>query len=240
MLRALGPCLLRGRRACSSSPPAAAGSLLRLATQLSPREDAGGAGAADAWLRALPLTLVEGFLSPGDEAALLAALEPRLRARRYEKAAHWDGVAAGGFREVSVLVAEMDAAAAAPLRRVWARFFPAPGGAVGPPQPHAHALDLAPAAALGAHVDSVKFSGGVVAGLSLCCDGVMTLAEAAPAGRPPRALAVRLPRRSLYVLQGAARYEYTHAIEPRSERRVSVILRDEVVAAAPAPGSGAR
>ena len=125
------------------------------------------------------------------------------------------------------------------MRRVWARFFPAPGGAVGPPQPHVHALDLAPAAALGAHVDSVKFSGGVVAGLSLCCDGVMTLAEAAPAGsKAPRALAVRLPRRSLYVLQGAARYDYSHAIEPRSERRISVILRDEVVDAAAAVNRG--
>ena len=107
-----------------------------------------------------------------------------------------------------------------------------------------HAIDLAADGALDAHVDSVKFSGGLVAGLSLLSDAIMRLrpaggewhAEAGERGEARREeegggggreeapdddggitaghVDLYLPRRSLYVLTGPSRYSYTHELRP--------------------------
>jgi alkylated DNA repair protein alkB homolog 7 len=93
-----------------------------------------------------------------------------------------------------------------------------------------------------AHVDSVKFSGELVAGLSLMSDRWLQLSPSAEspleADRP--SFNVLLPRRSLYMLRGPLRYDYAHAIlgkkqvEGRSDlaqqhivdRRISLMFRD--------------
>ena len=84
-------------------------------------------------------------------------------------------------------------------------------------------------------MDSVKFSGGFVAGVSLLSAAIMTL-ERADAGAARAADTVRLllPPRSLYVLSGAARFEFTHRIgggtfrgaPVERGRRISLIFRD--------------
>ena len=98
-----------------------------------------------------------------------------------------------------------------------------------------HAIDLAQDGDLDAHVDSVKFSGGVVCGISLLSDSIMRLR---PSREPPENgnqlgqphqqscsspdandyIDLYLPKNSLYVLSGLSRYEYTHELLPsRSE-----------------------
>ena len=55
--------------------------------------------------------------------------------------------------------------------------FNASPGLVGPPMSYAHALDLAADGEIRNHVDSVKFSGAIVCGISLMSDSVMRLTE---------------------------------------------------------------
>ena len=111
-----------------------------------------------------------------------------------------------------------------------------------------HAIDLAPHGELNAHVDSIKFSGDIVSGLSLLSPSIMRLIpdqatyqdyqEPVPTGW----VDLYLPPLSLYALTGVSRYRYSHELLPsgrtfsssdRSEVRVvdrthrlSVIFRD--------------
>ena len=97
-----------------------------------------------------------------------------------------------------------------------------------------HAIELEPSGEIRPHVDSVKFSGGFVAGVSLLSAAIMTL-ERADAGAARRGHGGRLllPPRSLYV-SGAARFEFTHRIgggafggaPVERGRRLSLIFRD--------------
>lgn len=94
-----------------------------------------------------------------------------------------------------------------------------------------HAIDLAEdGGEIRPHVDSVKFSGGVVAGLSLLNAATLRLARADPATGEPLPDAPVFERRlapgSLYVLSGEARYDFAHAIRDIDGRRLSVMLRD--------------
>uniref|UniRef100_K7FIH4 AlkB homolog 7 n=1 Tax=Pelodiscus sinensis TaxID=13735 RepID=K7FIH4_PELSI len=97
-----------------------------------------------------------------------------------------------------------------------------------------HVLDLDKTGYIKPHVDSVKFCGCTIAGLSLLSSSVMLLVSEQ---NPEDWMALLLPRRSLYIIRGAARYEFTHEILkdeesffdgqkiPR-ERRISVICRN--------------
>jgi hypothetical protein len=120
--------------------------------------------------------------------------------------------------------------------------------------PELHVLDLAATGVIAHHVDSWKFSGGLVGGLCLLSDAVMSLApdpEHWPRGAalpPPEQREARLllPRRCLYALTREARYCWGHAVLPGRQaagggvevvkgRRVSVLVRDAAVGAAPVP-----
>lgn len=63
------------------------------------------------------------------------------------------------------------------------------------------------------HIDRLDF-GAVVLGLSIGADGVMVF-ERARTGQAPERFECFLPRRSIVMLSGAARYEWTHSIEKR-------------------------
>ena len=79
-----------------------------------------------------------------------------------------------------------------------------------------HVLDLAADGYITPHVDSVKFSGDLVCGVSLLSSAVMTLAPESPpevASAFDAKARLYLPRRSLYVLSGNARYHFTHSVE---------------------------
>ena len=86
-----------------------------------------------------------------------------------------------------------------------------------------HLLDLEPTGYISRHVDHVDYSGPSIVGLSLLSGAVMTLHHQPPGpgrqasdgrGVGGAFVAMRLPRRSLYILRGEARYDWAHAIAP--------------------------
>ena len=97
-----------------------------------------------------------------------------------------------------------------------------------------------------AHIDSVKFSGGVIASLSLASSRIMRLSldpefsNLYDSDDPdvPTVIDFVVKPRSLYILSGPMRYHYTHEIlnVPKTDmidseieigRRISIMLRDE-------------
>ncbi|KAL7861237.1 hypothetical protein AOLI_G00175860 [Acnodon oligacanthus] len=168
----------------------------------------------------------ENFITEEEENALLTELEPGLRKKRYEFD-HWDD-AIHGYRETERL--QWGSACAALLSRVRAVAFPEGSPLLGP----VHVLDLDKAGYIKPHVDSVKFCGNTIAGLSLLSDSVMRLVREE---NPADWVDLLLSRRSLYILRDEARFKFTHEIlkdedsffsgqrVPR-HRRISVICRN--------------
>ncbi|XP_005081407.3 alpha-ketoglutarate-dependent dioxygenase alkB homolog 7, mitochondrial [Mesocricetus auratus] len=166
-----------------------------------------------------------GFLSQAEEDTLTRELEPQLRRRRYEYD-HWDA-AIHGFRETEK--SRWSDASQAILQRVQAAAF-------GPDQTLlslVHVLDLEPRGYIKPHVDSVKFCGSTIAGLSLLSPSVMKLVHTQ---EPEQWLELLLEPGSLYILRGSARYDFSHEILRDEEsffgerrvprgRRISVICR---------------
>jgi alkylated DNA repair protein alkB homolog 7 len=176
-----------------------------------------------------------------------------LNRRRYEQG-HWDSVIQK-YREIELLDEEADSLKSflQPIRQLLERNHSSTysanvlhGNAIG--DHHSpdssllfsgswlpcHAIDLHPSGALNAHVDSVRFSGNIVAGLSLLSDSIMRLKPSdncdavtrkatADATDTPETIQTDfnkgyidlwLPTRSLYVLSGRSRYSYTHELLP--------------------------
>ncbi|NXH19424.1 ALKB7 dioxygenase, partial [Bucco capensis] len=166
-----------------------------------------------------------GFVSRGEQEELLRELEPLLRRRPYQFD-HWDG-AICGYRETERW--HWGAVGQAVLGRVAAAFPPEH-----PPQPLVHVLDLHPRGHVRPHVDSVKFCGCTIAGVSLLSPSVMRLVSCQA---PGQWLELLLEPGSLYILRGAARYDFTHEILPEEAsffgaqpvprgRRVAIICRN--------------
>ncbi|XP_037680171.1 alpha-ketoglutarate-dependent dioxygenase alkB homolog 7, mitochondrial isoform X1 [Choloepus didactylus] len=130
-----------------------------------------------------------GFLSAAEEETLSRELEPELRRRRYEYD-HWDA-AIHGFRETEK--SRWSEASRAILQRVRAAAF-GPGQALLSP---VHVLDLEPRGYVKPHVDSIKFCGATIAGLSLLSPSVMRLVHAQ---EPKEWLELLLEPGSLYIL----------------------------------------
>ena len=97
-----------------------------------------------------------------------------------------------------------------------------------------HAIQLRKDSELKAHVDSVKFSGEIVAGLSLASASIMRLKPASPSELSSQEdeehvdasedqskslenvghVDLFLPPLSLYILSGVSRFRYTHELLP--------------------------
>lgn len=110
-----------------------------------------------------------------------------------------------------------------------------------------HAIDLKKEGELTAHVDSIKFSGDLVAGVSLLSPSIMRLVpddgtdEQNEASGADGWVDLYLPPLSLYALTGVGRYRYSHQLLPdnsafskadgtkikvQRDHRLSVIFRD--------------
>ena len=116
-----------------------------------------------------------------------------------------------------------------------------------------HAIDLHKEGQLNAHVDSVRFSGDIVAGLSLLSPSIMRLRPDDDGDvqtglvehcdeKQVQWVDLYLPPRSLYVLADAGRYHYSHQLLPSGsvfssqedptpivverDHRISIIFRD--------------
>lgn len=167
-----------------------------------------------------------GFITEEEEEALLRELEPGLKKKRYEFD-HWDD-AIHGYRETERL--SWGPACEKILNRVRSVAFAEGGPLLGP----VHILDLDKAGYIKPHIDSVKFCGSTIAGLSLLSDSIMRLVKQDDTNEW---LDLLLPRHSLYILRDQARYNFTHEILKDEEsvfkerkvtrqRRISVICRN--------------
>jgi len=216
--------------------------------------------------------------------ALVQDIQLRMKRRRYEKG-HWDAVithhkeiemplpsevSIGGGGGGAHSLSDLSVAAINRIRHQLEEKYFGPEGRTKDRLPiqwiPCHGIDLKKEGQLTAHVDSVRYSGLIVAGLSLLSSSIMRLRPAAEynnnddgtAGKQhlyePKASEAQddrhvdlyLPPRSLYVLSGVSRYEYTHELLPDGsafemlssaggaadtiavprDRRISVIFRD--------------
>ncbi|GMT12956.1 hypothetical protein PFISCL1PPCAC_4253, partial [Pristionchus fissidentatus] len=167
------------------------------------------------------------FVSEAEETALHEEVEGRLQKLPYEQS-HWD--------EAIHLYREREQRTWTPanekvLARVRACSFPADTAHL----TYVHILDLHADGHIKPHIDSVRYCGDVITGVSLLSSCVMRLRH--EKAKDELIVDMYLPRRSLYRLGGIGRYEFTHEVlgETESEfncervsrgRRISIICRD--------------
>ncbi|XP_052900077.1 alpha-ketoglutarate-dependent dioxygenase alkB homolog 7, mitochondrial [Anopheles moucheti] len=188
------------------------------------------------------MRVMDQFVDEKEENSLLEEIEPYLKRLRYEFD-HWDD-AIHGYRETE--------------RKHW---YPANRTILdrivsvafdGTAMPYVHVLDLAEQGVIKPHVDSVRYCGNTIAGISLLSDSVMRLVrtndeeqtneeyrQIFSQDRHKKYWAdILLPRRSLYVMKHTARYKFTHEILSAKEslfrdklinktRRISIICRND-------------
>uniref|UniRef100_A0A8D8Y453 Alpha-ketoglutarate-dependent dioxygenase alkB homolog 7, mitochondrial n=1 Tax=Cacopsylla melanoneura TaxID=428564 RepID=A0A8D8Y453_9HEMI len=166
------------------------------------------------------------FLSVEDEQSLLQEINQFIKRQRYEYD-HWDD-AIHGFRETER--SKWNEQNSKIIARVQNLAF---ASDVTPIQ-YVHVLDLEEKGYIKAHVDSVRFCGNTIAGLSLVSDSVMKLVDEET---KTEEVLVLLKQRSLYVMKDVARYKFTHEVLPNEKsyfgdlfvprgRRISVICRN--------------
>ncbi|XP_028906373.1 alpha-ketoglutarate-dependent dioxygenase alkB homolog 7, mitochondrial isoform X3 [Ornithorhynchus anatinus] len=176
------------------------------------RREAGGSepnwvrGSGQAVLARLRASAVvqPDFLSLEEEETLSRELEPQLRRRRYQFD-HWDA-AIHGFRETEK--SRWSEPSRAILQRVRAAAFDPDQ----PQLPLVHVLDLDQSGYIKPHVDSIKFCGSTIAGLSLLSTSVMRLVDSHD---PQQWLELLLERRSLYILRRIFALAQSHLPQPQ-------------------------
>mmetsp|Transcript_254 Transcript_254/g.258 ORF Transcript_254/g.258 Transcript_254/m.258 type:complete len:241 (-) Transcript_254:380-1102(-) len=189
----------------------------------------------------LSTAVYESFLSDIEGESLVQDIKSKMKRRRYDKG-HWDAVITD-FKEIEIgNENELKELSRFALDKVRAHllechlerdttFLPV------------HFIDYKKEALLKPHVDSVRFSGGLVAGISFESSSIMRLRPSAELGRDPEEgfVDLLLTPLSLYVLTGVCRYQYTHELLSSGsifesddgtstmierDERLSVIFRD--------------
>ncbi|XP_014474166.1 PREDICTED: alpha-ketoglutarate-dependent dioxygenase alkB homolog 7, mitochondrial [Dinoponera quadriceps] len=174
------------------------------------------------------MKILPNFVSEKEEVTLIQEIEPYMKKLRYEFS-HWDN-AIHGYRETEWRKWNEDNSKI--LDRVRKTAFPPEIAQLS----LVHILDLSAEGWIKPHVDSIRFCGGIIAGLSLLSDSVMRLTMVDHEKECMECFL--LPRRSLYIMSGVARYKYNHEILKTEEsnfegrhvpksRRISVICRSE-------------
>eukprot|EP00127_Corallochytrium_limacisporum_P004955 Clim_evm29s195 gene=Clim_evmTU29s195 len=186
--------------------------------------------------------LIEEFISPDEEDAIMAAMRMKFLKMKYETN-HWDN-AISKYREFETQGLENCPEWDAVVARV--RAVPELKTSLRTPfKSLVHVLDLAKGGFIRPHLDSVKFSGGHICGICLLATRTMVLtphmghrdqSEAVKNLPIDSAISVTLPRRSFYVLRGPLRWQWQHSISDPEifggdvfplDRRVSIVMRDE-------------
>lgn len=164
------------------------------------------------------------FITEAEEQHFIEELEPYLKRMRYEFD-HWDD-AIHGFRETERKNWYPDNKAV--INRIRDIAFS------GEILPHIHVLDLADKGVIKPHVDSTRYCGTTISGISLLSNSVMRLVRVDERKynqtnqqddyrsiKPPKLsdektynyyADVLLMRRSLYIMKNSARYNFTHEI----------------------------
>jgi alkylated DNA repair dioxygenase AlkB len=164
-----------------------------------------------------------GFLAEDDEAALLREIEqlPFAPARYKEYTAKRRTVSYGGSYDYSTQQLEARQPIADflhPLRARAANW----AGCSDADFTHALISEYAPGAGLGWHRDVPDFE--LVVGISLANSCRVRFRRYPPKPRE-RSIAVELERRSIYRLQGEARWQWQHSVPPVAALRFSITFR---------------
>jgi len=179
--------------------------------------------------KSLGLSVHPSFINEEEEKVMIDELLPLFERKRYQTE-HWDKVITG-YRELEKM--RWNDRNIQIIQRM-KDMFPANTRWL----PAVHILDLDEKGHIAPHVDSVKFSGSIVAGLCLLSDCLMKLRDENSNDQ----LELFLPRRCFYIMSNASRYKYTHEIPPNNPdqdvffegkivkrtRRISIILRNEL------------
>ncbi|XP_025207506.1 alpha-ketoglutarate-dependent dioxygenase alkB homolog 7, mitochondrial [Melanaphis sacchari] len=177
-------------------------------------------------------TIIPDIVSVDEESRLINEIEKSLKRLRYQHD-HWDD-AIHGYRETEIM-SWKDQKNTNVIQRLRNKVFA--NESITEQMQRVHVLDLCDDGYVKPHIDSIRFCGNIIAGLSLLSDSVMRLAdENYPDTYVVYAL---LPRRSLYIMKNSVRYQYTHEIlsdgapsvfndkQIVRKRRVSIVMRNE-------------
>ncbi|KAK0395131.1 hypothetical protein QR680_001131 [Steinernema hermaphroditum] len=167
------------------------------------------------------------FINTQEESSFLKEIEPHMKRLRYERS-HWDD-AIHLYREREQRRWSQDNDAV--LSRMRRQSFPADAQHL----TYVHILDLHKDGKIKPHIDSIRYCGDVITGISLLSDAVMRLRHK---DKPDELIVdLLLKRRSLYKLSGIGRYDFMHEVLGEDEsifdnvkiprdRRISIICRD--------------
>lgn len=187
------------------------------------------------------LIYIRDVITREEEELICSFLEPILKRRRYEKG-HWDSVISK-YKEVELISTQTPTQIRNILNRLSEQIIsyydhkPSLQMLLPP-----HVIDLDANGFIAPHVDNIRHSGEILAGLSLLSKRVMRLSkETEIKGNVIPTAENRieqiLDERSLYILKGPLRYDYAHSILGSQdnlssvtpfpmERRISIIFRD--------------
>jgi len=168
----------------------------------------------------------DDFITKEEEISMFEELKPVLQRLIYERD-HWDN-AIEGYRETER--ANWSSQNQAIIDRIRSFAFDEGANHINT----VHILDLKKNGFIKPHIDSVRFCGDTIAGISLLSTSVMRLVHE---DNKNLMVDVLLRQRSLYVMKGMARYKFTHEILKEEEsrfkgeiiprrRRISVICRN--------------
>ena len=183
----------------------------------------GEASAAVAWPEGLRLE--EAFLSPEEEARLIAIIEglPLANMKYQQFTALRRVVSYGGQYDFSAQ--RLNAAAPLPAWLDPVRQRAGAWAGIAPERfSQALVAEYQPGTPLGWHRDVPDFED--IVGISLLGDAVMRF-RAYPPDAPKKSdvLRVLLAPRSIYLLRGAARWGWQHSVAPTKQLRYSITLR---------------
>ena len=167
-------------------------------------------------LAAAGLVLQHDFISRDEESELLAIADEKLAGEPYVSS-HYDGVISG-YRECGVPILDIHspgAAAAVQRQRqvAWSATHGAKRRGIGM-FPHVQVIDMPASGRINAHRDNMKMFGEFTAGLNLLSSAVMRFVPCTTAGKTAQlpSFDVVLRPRTLYVMHGSLRWQYTHAV----------------------------
>lgn len=195
------------------------------------------------------------FITEEEGKSFIKEVSKRMKRRRFEQG-HWDSVIVG-YREVELVIPDdLPSDSSSTLnseehntslfvdavrrtrKHLEAKHLPPDESIRWIP---CHAIDLSADGRLDAHVDSVKFSGDIVAGISLLSDSIMRLKPCSEEWKScanddttPTSMQTEghvdmyLPQLSLYVLSGMSRFTYTHELLPSGSTFESANVEREI------------
>ncbi|CAG9533274.1 unnamed protein product [Cercopithifilaria johnstoni] len=172
-------------------------------------------------------TVIPNFVTEREEASLLDEINPHMKRMRYEKS-HWDD-AIHLYREREQLNWRKENETI--LDRIRKYSFKEEDKQL----LLVHILDLHEDGVIKPHIDSVRYCGDVITGLSLLSDAVMRLRHKEQ--KDQLIVDLFLQRRCLYRMGGFSRYEFYHEVLGKAEsyfmgmpvlrsRRISLVCRD--------------